>query len=197
MIGAIRESLGWLVEDGLNFDPDNVIAEDVRKNATKDLHPVQANAERLNRRMGQDTSGFAGPFCLRATPENYVPFLRLEWRFEPNPIVLRLRVAIYYKNGDVDDLKAVGYRFETPENAARHAFHHAQPIAKFAGNADSFLPGLPEHALDDAPSLPLFAKDPIGLFACMLVSLYGLDVGGLMAKEAIPVSKRASLEILN
>jgi hypothetical protein len=99
------------------------------------------------------------------------------WDFEAHPAELRLRIALCYQHPSDDprELRAVGYRYETPESAARHSMHHVQPIRSFEGAGGSELPGLFRYTLDDAPSFPIAATDAAGVVGCLIVSLYGLD----------------------
>lgn len=171
------ELLTWLVEDGVRADDDDDQVQTVRGWAAEQFAPLQANAEYLQWQLANLQQGTAGPFTLRATAEGYVPYLRCQWDFDADPMELRLRVALCYQHASDDprELRAIGYRYETPESTARHSMHHAQPIRSFEGAGGTELPGLFPYTPDDAPSFPLAATDAAGVLACMIVSLYGLD----------------------
>lgn len=177
------ELLSWLVEDGVAADAENDPVQTIRAWAAERFGPLQANAERLRWQLSNEQQGAAGPFVLKATLHGYVPYLRCKWDFTASPAELRLRVALCYQHpSDAPrELRAVGYRYETPEPAQRHSMHHVQPIRSFEGAGGTELPGLFRYTLDDAPTFPLAATDPAGVVGCMIVSLYGLDTASAYA----------------
>jgi hypothetical protein len=191
----VIELLTWLVEDGLAADAENDPVQTVRCWAAEHFAPLQASAERFQRQLSHQQRGTAGPFVLRATASDCVPYLRCMWDFDTDPVALRLRVALCYQHPSDQprELRAVGYRYETPESAGRHSMHHVQPIRSLAGATGKELPGLFRYTLDDAPTFPLAASDAAGVVGCMLVSLYGLDTVAAYAAGELASSLPGSI----
>lgn len=65
-----------------------------------------------------------------------------------------------------------GYRFETPERGANHAYHHSQPCRSFG---DKDAEDIPEAFQTSVryPTWPLAAKDEVQMAICLVLALYG------------------------
>jgi hypothetical protein len=102
---------------------------------------------------------------------HFLPVLTFKCDFTKSHLEVRLRLALFLLDS-ASKLRAVGYRFETPEGPGRHSYYHAQPITSFALDSSSQLP-CPNWLSSDHPSFVLDAVDPVTLLVGLLVSLYG------------------------
>lgn len=108
---------------------------------------------------------------LRATHSCMVPVLDVAWDQSRSIPELRLRVGLFLRD-DNDELRAFGYRFESPETIGNHHYYHAQYIHGF--NKDAFFWGDTKTWIsDDCPTFPLDADSPVKLIVSVLVALYG------------------------
>lgn len=107
---------------------------------------------------------------------NYmVPVLSWQCDFSQKPIPeIRIYLSLFQLDKD-KQLKAIGYRFETPEKGNRHYFYHAQLIKNFLNGKPAWCHQCREWLSERQPSFILDARDPISLLICLLISLYGLD----------------------
>ena len=100
-----------------------------------------------------------------------VPVLWAKCDFGRSPAEVRLRLGLFrWHDGGV---KAIGYRFETPEGKGSHNYYHVQVLQRLDGpfppaECSSWLP-------DSQPAFPLDADDPVKLLLCLLASLYGVQ----------------------
>lgn len=131
-----------------------------------------------------------------------LPVLAFAWdKLVTDQPVLRLRLGLFVKD-DEKKIKFIGMRFETPEcnsnggegQTGDHDYYHAQPINGFDKND-----GLSEnHSIKwlpvRLPATPLAATEPLGLFASMLVSLYG---GKIINELSVSVRLGGGRERLN
>lgn len=101
---------------------------------------------------------------------HFLPVMSFIGEFRTLKPELRLRVALFLLDS-TEKLRAVGYRFETPEGPGRHSYYHAQPIITFRDGSPQ-LP-CPNWLSTDHPTLPLDAVDPVTLLLALLISLYG------------------------
>jgi hypothetical protein len=104
-----------------------------------------------------------------------LPVLSFGYDFKRSHPEFDMRVALFLFEtlGDKDTLRAIGYRFESPEGEGSHHFYHAQIIRAFQkDNEQMRLPG-PEWLPTKQPSFALDAKSPTTLLACLLITLYG------------------------
>jgi hypothetical protein len=96
----------------------------------------------------------------------------------------RLRLVVFYDASDAgsDSLKAVGFRFESPEGDPDHAHHlfHAQPIKQLHGIA---LPGS-EYVLDDLPTIGIDGDGAVCMLVGLLLGLYGVSILEQLQREA-------------
>jgi hypothetical protein len=98
---------------------------------------------------------------------------------------LKIRVAHFYSvDGDNgQDLEAVGWRFEPPEDeTGAHSYYHAQPISAFDTGGRWRLPTA-SVLNESCPAFPLLAESPVSLLAALLVSLYGRVHVGAMLRD--------------
>jgi len=101
-----------------------------------------------------------------------VPILSVEYNYATEPPEATLRIALFLLDSK-DDIKAIGYRFETASRQGRHRYCHIQHIDGLGQN--KFPPGV-EWIPTEYPAFPLDAQDPIELVICMLVSLYDREI---------------------
>ena len=102
-----------------------------------------------------------------------VPILSVEYNYSADNPQVSLKVALFLlvEVAGKENLRAIGYRFETPHGGDRHNYYHVQPIDGF-GHSDRWkLPGT-DWVPTDYPAFPIDAQDPIQLLISMLVSLY-------------------------
>ena len=77
-----------------------------------------------------------------------------------------------------DEVRAVGFRFETPEGGderghGHHNYYHSQMFNYFRPNKDNKIPT--NWCPDTTPAIPLDAQNPVQLIISMLCSLYNMD----------------------
>jgi hypothetical protein len=80
---------------------------------------------------------------------------------------LRMRLMLFLLHDG--ELKAFGYRFESPEGPGIHHYYHAQPITDFELSSPEIAGWLPTKG----PTFPLDANSPVKLLLSLLISLYG------------------------
>jgi hypothetical protein len=104
-----------------------------------------------------------------------VPIMSIKFDFQGDTPHVCLRTALFlsHEMNGKPVLKAIGFRYESPEGPGLHNFYHVQPIIGFAKNRWR-LPG-PDWIPTSCPCFPLDAKNSVHLFVCVLVSLYGMD----------------------
>lgn len=134
-----------------------------------------------DRELRGDTTERPEFVFLPPPPKNdRLSMLSVDWNFEQDPDVVRFQVATFIVGGQTDpESQAYGYRFETPHRRSDdHNYFHAQPIARFerASNGALNLPRRPTWVPTAVPTFPLDAADTLGLFACVLLSVYGRRV---------------------
>lgn len=100
-----------------------------------------------------------------------VPVLRLKSDFGCDPPEVRFRLGLFLLHEG--ELKAFGFRYESPEGPGRHHYYHAQVITDLGPHSarQFWLPV-------SQPAFPLDTDHPISLLVSMLISLYGLDCVG-------------------
>jgi hypothetical protein len=120
-------------------------------------------------------------FLLRMIPkEAALPVMRLSFNFQQN-LSPRIRMRVFLFMHHKLEIKAQGFRFETPEgedgansNPSTHDYFHAQQITGFEKNDDRLaalvVPWLPV----SQPAFCLDACNPVQLVVNFLISLYGL-----------------------
>ena len=102
-----------------------------------------------------------------------------DWSLPDRPNI-SLRVGLFGYSVEAP-LAAIGIRFETPlDTKAPHNYHHAQLFSRFLKPAPGveLLPSCPPWLPDTFPGLPLPTNSPVGLVACLLISLYGTNYSG-------------------
>ncbi len=99
--------------------------------------------------------------------EMFVPVMSMEIDSEKRKTSFRISL---YRNDNDNRPIFVGFRFETPsEGSEKHRYFHAQPI-------ESDLYGIVkwrEESPGTVPCIPVSAKNPVTLFLCLVLSLYG------------------------
>lgn len=111
--------------------------------------------------------------CLFLEPETeqgMVPILLFRYDFARSIPEVRLRIALFLLDEN-SELRAIGYRFESPEGEGIHHYYHAQLITHF----DSHRLPCPEWLPVKQPAFALDANSPSTLIVCLLISLYGFD----------------------
>lgn len=106
-----------------------------------------------------------------------IPVLSFSYDFHRSHPEFRLRLALFLFDelDKKDKLRAVGYRFESPEGEGIHHFYHAQIIRAFKKNTEQWrLPG-PDWLPTKQPAFALDACSPVTLIVCLLISIYGRD----------------------
>ncbi|MGI4787347.1 MAG: hypothetical protein ACRYFS_00710 [Janthinobacterium lividum] len=115
------------------------------------------------------------------------PILSISYDFERDFPMMRLRLSMFVLD-DNDELKAIGYRFETPESEGDgiHNYYHAQMIYRFdkVGKIKD-LP-CPKWIPQTQPAFALDATSPCTLLACMLCSVYGREY---VYKNIVPICR--------
>ncbi len=109
---------------------------------------------------------------LRPIGSRIVPVLHIGWDQSRSIPELRLRLGLFLKEAGNEQLKAFGYRFESPETNGDHHYYHAQYIHGFT-TAGPFLRMEKTWISDNCPTFPLDADSPVKLMISVLVSLYG------------------------
>lgn len=107
-----------------------------------------------------------------------LPVLSFRYDFRRSHPDFRLRLALFLfeKIEQKDELRAIGYRFESPEGEGIHHYYHAQGIREFAKNIDRWRIPCPGWLPTKQPAFALDANSPLTLVACILISLYGRGV---------------------
>ena len=86
---------------------------------------------------------------------------------------LMVSLALYLRDDENGELRALGYRFEEPSDGPGiHYFYHAQNVRQFKPATYLPLP-TPSWIPDSQPSFPLQATTPAALLVCALVAVYG------------------------
>lgn len=104
-----------------------------------------------------------------------IPVLSFGYDFRRSHPEFRIRLALFLfeKSEGKTELRAIGYRFESPEGEGNHHFYHAQLIRAFEKNNEQLrLPG-PAWLPTKQPAFALDANSPGTLIACLLISIYG------------------------
>ena len=147
---------------------------------------------------GRVSGNFSGGFlCLKPVihGNTLLPVLTMNYNFGCSIPKISLRVGLYLKHDE--EVKAVGYRFESPEGIGRHHYYHVQMIKGFT--TDTFFP--PELStvwLPDAePTFPLDARDSVDLILCLLLSLYGMTEFKQFILNLTQSSRKIVLEKVN
>lgn len=101
-----------------------------------------------------------------------VPVVSISSDFEKRPIELRIRAALFLRDGT--QTRALAFRFEAPEGEGQgaHDYCHAQFIRTFRGDLRP-IPFVPSWVPETQPSFALHANGPVTLLAAFLVSIYG------------------------
>jgi hypothetical protein len=89
---------------------------------------------------------------------------------------IRLGLFLFEKLGEIDELRAIGYRFESPEGEGIHHYYHAQGIHAFEKNSKQWSIPCPDWLPTKQPAFALDANCPVSLMACVLISLYGRNI---------------------
>ncbi len=99
-----------------------------------------------------------------------VPVLSIKYNFGCTVPEFRCRLGLFLHNNN--SLKALGYRFESPEGERGiHHYYHAQIVR---GLINDFPPQECSGWLPTSqPAFPIDAKNPIQLILCLLITLYG------------------------
>lgn len=104
--------------------------------------------------------------------------IKCDLTMEQPQLSLRVMLHFFRKTDSIPSVKAIGYRYETPEesgkNRSRHDYYHSQPIICFDKD-HSPSPFCDTDILEKTPAFPLDAKSPATLLMSMLISLYGVN----------------------
>lgn len=106
-----------------------------------------------------------------------LPVLSFRYDFGRSLPEFDIRLALFLSERveEKDTLRAIGYRFESPEGEGSHHYYHAQLIHSFQkGNERLRLP-CPQWLPTKQSAFALDAKSPTTLIACLLITLYGRD----------------------
>lgn len=104
-----------------------------------------------------------------------LPVLSFGYDFRRSNPEFRIRLALFLfeELEKREELRAVGYRFESPEGEGIHHYYHAQGIRAFDKKNEDWRIPCPDWMPTKQPALALDANSPITLVACILISLYG------------------------
>lgn len=102
--------------------------------------------------------------------ENAIPIVWLEYDWTRSIPKVSFRLGIFVFDRD-KELRAMGYRFETPHGEGAHHFYHAQPIQELVTDKLPCPEWIPVHQ----PSFVLDAVDPVTLLFSLVISLYGFE----------------------
>ena len=135
---------------------------------------------------GRVSTDFPRSRFLYLSPVNrnqvLLPVLRLKCDFGRSIPEIRLRVGVFLRYNL--DIRAIGYRFESPEGVGIHHYYHMQMIRGFQLG----VPFLPDEYLtwmpDSAPTFPLDVDSPVKLLISLLISLYGLTETGRVLRDS-------------
>jgi hypothetical protein len=151
----------------------------------------QFRSKRNRGDFGADVNGFLHLVPVRPGGGD-VLYPVITFAYDWDRHVLRLRLALFkpVSSGGRRDLRAVGYRFETPEcwesaddqaetnkdeHGGDHDFFHVQPICRLQKNLPrTQLPGL-KWLNTTQPSFPVSASNGAGLLLVALIAIYGRD----------------------
>jgi len=177
------EILVWISQLGDNVQNLPKEAQKIHQSAAEKFRKI--NSRELEAILTQDESETvslldSNSFVYLPPIEKggcFVPILCIEYNFDAETPIVSLKVALFLmvENDGKDELKAIGYRFETPHKHSRHHYYHLQPIDGFDRSDRWKLPGS-EWVPTNYPAFPLDAEDPIELLICLLVSLYDLKI---------------------
>jgi hypothetical protein len=165
-----------------------------------DLLLIEKVGERMQPAAGSDVSRYIRAHDERGDTSEWGLYFFLELVHDTGPLLPVVTVSYDFVNGSLQirvglfslrevanghRLRAVGYRFESPENTpyggegeteiGAHDYYHAQPIMRL-------VKALPRSALGDSearwvpesqPAFPLEAENALQLLACTLVTIYG------------------------
>ena len=113
-----------------------------------------------------------------------VPVLSMKCDFGRSVPEVRLRLGLFLRHDR--NIKAIGYRLETPEGPGIHHYYHLQMIRGL--RLSMLFP--PEDCLrwmpDAAPTFPLDGDGSVKLILGLLIGLYGID-------ETVALLRKASL----
>jgi len=122
-----------------------------------------------------------------------VPVLSLQCNFGCSIPMVSLKLALYLLD-ERRDLRAIGFRFESPGGPGLHHYYHIQLINGFMRDAP-FYRGHDQSVADSTalswlpvtqPALPVGADKPVKLLLSLLISLYGVKyVGDLQINNSV------------
>jgi len=102
----------------------------------------------------------------------WLPLVHLRHGTSDSRLVLSLTLILARLHQEATVFAA--WRYEAPEGLGEHCFWHAQPVRELRSvGVDQSTEAAPTWFPDWGPTMPLRAKDPLGLLLCMLVSIYG------------------------
>jgi hypothetical protein len=105
-----------------------------------------------------------------------LPVLSFGYDFRRSHPEFRLRLALFLLEEEEgkSELRAIGYRFESPEGEGIHHYYHAQIINAFEKGSEQWRIPCPRWLPTKQPAFALDACSPVTLIASMLISIYGL-----------------------
>lgn len=106
-----------------------------------------------------------------------LPVLSFGYDFRRSHPEFRLRLALFLLEEEEgkSELRAIGYRFESPEGEGIHHYYHAQIINAFEKGSEQWRIPCPRWLPTKQPAFALDACSPVTLIASMLISIYGLS----------------------
>ncbi len=111
-----------------------------------------------------------------------LPVVSMKFNFGRSIPEFRCRLGLFLQNNE--QLVAIGYRFESPEDAVGiHYYHHVQIIQGFEKENPFPPPEFNEWLPDSQPAFPIDSKNSVQTLLCLLVSLYGKDYPSQIARN--------------
>jgi len=114
-----------------------------------------------------------------------VPVVSMNCDFGRFPPLVRLRLVLYMLDQN-EKLRAIGFRFETPEGPGNHNYYHMQLITGFEKEIPFVMnepshedekfhePSCPEWLPTIQPAFPMCIGNPVSLILYILAGLYGV-----------------------
>jgi hypothetical protein len=104
---------------------------------------------------------------------SFLPIMAVKCHWDENNLEVRIRMGLFRLFET--ELKASGFRYETPEGEGDHNYYHAQLI--FGFDKDTKRLQFCERWLPvTQPAFCLDANNPVSLLVGLLVSLYGFGI---------------------
>ena len=150
-------------------------------------YPQWATKQVLEKMMADDRAKLLERRCFIHLPiikdgmdgaTSIVPIVSFDIDFTKTPPTVQILLIPYILETDetgAANVRTVAMRFESPHSGGHgiHDYYHMQFVTTAREKEENAIYNCPPWIPATTPALPIFAEDPIQLFICAFVSLYG------------------------